>query len=109
MKQQLKQRIKLLASAMFVLLASAAVAQRDGGIPPQAISKEIQKFAMRKMVFVPARVVAGPYLFTSKSVQTIGRPTSETRSYSRVQMTTLPSHVISKGVARMQYERANSK
>jgi hypothetical protein len=109
MKPKTNTTLRILACMAFMLVTSGAIAQRDGGIAPQAISKDVQRFAMRKMIFVPARIVTAPYQLSSKPVQLIGKRTVANTDFQKVQMTGIPSHVISKGVARMQYERTNPK
>jgi hypothetical protein len=71
--------------------------------PIHTISKDVQKIQFRNSVYVPSAAVAGenPQLTVSKGVYR----NQSSRVYGRIKTTGTPSHVISKGVAKMQYEK----
>lgn len=67
------------------------------------VSKEVQKFQLRKTTTEPLTLMTGNFTHISKSVQFVNARLYTT--YTPVVMKGMPSRVISKGVARMQYER----
>jgi hypothetical protein len=97
---------KIVAVIGFCLSAIIVVhaQQKD---PALVNLKEVQKLQLRKSAFVPARVESGSLFHISKAVQLLNIPATRVRP--EVQMTGTPSSVISKGVARMQYERRFKK
>jgi len=73
--------------------------------PYWMISKDVQKLQFADAEYVDKSVTTG-YLPVSKGVQLITRRSS-LENTGVVNMSGVPSHVISKGVARMQVERNN--
>jgi len=72
--------------------------------PYHLISKEVQRLQFKKYVFVPARISTGDIAtLSSKGIHQINA--KRTQQTGTVTMGGTPSWVISKGVARMQYER----
>lgn len=90
----------------------AAVAQENAAksetYPYHTISKDVQRLQFRNVEFTPARITTGDLLtVSSKGVSRISASRSAATP-SNVQLKGMPSHVISKGVARMQYEKNNN-
>ena len=80
--------------------------KRQTNDPYWMISKDVQKLQFSDAEFVETSVNTG-YLPVSKGVQLVTqRKSSETSSAVRMSGS-VPSHVISKGVARMQVERSD--
>lgn len=96
--------MKTTLAVCFMLLTSAAIAQSERSIPANLISKGVHRLQLKESFFVPARVVTGDVLRSTKSVNYVSLWNSR-EVYGTVKMTGTPSHVISKGVARMQYEK----
>ena len=90
--------------AIVVAVLSSSVAFGQARIQNPIVSKDVQRISLGKTSFVPARIVTTSYPMSSKSVQLMGRRFSEPEDV-KVQLSGMPSHVISKGVARMQYQK----
>jgi hypothetical protein len=90
--------------------ASAFVfAQADEGkksnYPYWTISKDVQRLQFRDIEFQPINITTGTQIIpVSKGVSFMHTNRNPQRAVV-VKMTGMPSSVISKGVARMQYER----
>jgi hypothetical protein len=93
----------------FVFVASGAFAQervqKKSNYPYWTISKDIQRAQYKDIVRESATITTGDVsMFGSKGINKINaRPSRK----ELVSMKGMPSHVISKGVARMQYEKTN--
>src|SRR5687768_11181879 len=106
MKNKHQTMIKTFAIVVAVMASSAAFGQSR--IQTPIVSKDVQRIGLSKSFFIPARIVTTNYPISSKSVQLVGYRYSEP-AVAPVKTTGMPSHVISKGVARMQYERRFKK
>jgi hypothetical protein len=105
MKSKCQSVVRSIAIVAAVMASGAAFGQsRHSAI----VSKDVQRFSMGKSSFVPARIVTTSLPLTQKSVQLIGRRFSEPEVV-QVKMTGMPPYVISKGVARMQYQHRSKK
>jgi hypothetical protein len=90
---------------IFFAAATAAVAQRIESYPLHTISKDVQKIQFRDNTYEPSRIITAHLLPSSKEVTRIQKR-SDQKSPVVVAMTGMPSTVISKGVARKQFERS---
>jgi hypothetical protein len=70
--------------------------------PYWTISKDVQRMQFRGYQMEMPIVKTGNAIFSSKGVH---RFATKQEASGTVRMTGMPSYVISKGVARMQYER----
>jgi hypothetical protein len=107
----MKQLILILGLAVCVTANTVAqnVTKKDS-YPYWTLSKEVQRFQFKDVEYTPSVIATGNMLFTSsKGVQRISDKGQVTEKAGRVAFTGTPSWVISKGVARMQYERVNNK
>jgi hypothetical protein len=88
-----------------VYAASAQTEERKDSYPSWTISKDVQRLQFRQVAYVPATITTGSAVpVVSKGVQQIS-VRKAARPSVRITTTGTPSWVISKGVARMQYER----
>ncbi len=96
---------KILAMAfLFGVISLTASAQRPTSNYPQwALSKEVQKYQFRNVLYRPATVTTAGAIVTSKGIAAM-QANRQVRSTSKVAMKGTPAFVISKGVARKQYE-----
>lgn len=100
---------KIIALLSLSLVVTVAFGQQNkmtkSNYPYWTISKDVQRMQYANVEYVPATITTGnSTVHISKGVNLVAaRPTSESRGL--VKMTGTPSHVISKGVARMQHER----
>ncbi|MBT1703601.1 hypothetical protein [Chryseosolibacter indicus] len=77
--------------------------------PYWTISKDIQKFQLKDYQFTPATVQTGSLVWVqSKPVASTYQQDKDVKP-AKVVMTGTPASVISKDVARMQYERNKRK
>jgi hypothetical protein len=99
--------MKSLITICLVLFASAtaAVAQRGENYPAHSISKDVQKIQFRNTKHVSSRVITAHLHPSSKEVTSI-RQRGNKKFPVVVTMNGMPSTVISKEVARMQFERS---
>lgn len=102
--------VVLMLTGFGPIIAKAQQAEaKKNSSPHWTITKDVQRIQLRNPVFVPANVTTGNTgLTVSKGVQ----QAQVKRSFEptgKVAMTGTPSWVISKGVARMQYERNNKR
>jgi hypothetical protein len=75
--------------------------------PYRAISKDVQRIQIKSDWYEPASITTGDAAAVSgKGISRIHAKPSA-RSAAQVQMNGTPSWIISKGVARMQYEKNN--
>jgi hypothetical protein len=98
----MKRTTFVLCFAMLASVATFAQDNKGGRSYVLPISKEIQRMQFQNAR--PAVLVAGNYVNLSKSIHQVSasrRPVGSTR----IDLSGTPPHVISKGVARMQYER----
>ena len=98
--------MKKIVAIAFILGAFTltANAQRSTSSYPQwALTKEVQKHQFRNVLYRPATVTTAGAFVTSKGIANL-QANREVRSVSKVAMKGTPSFVISKGVARKQYE-----
>ena len=103
----MKKMKKKMTLSMLMLfgLALAAYAQRVEKYPVWTNSKDVQKIQFKNSQYTPAAVSTTDLVsLSSKGISRVGYKSSPTSS-SQVQMTGMPSSVISKGIARMNYER----
>ena len=88
-------------------LAASAQQSTPESFPFHTISKPVQKIAYKNAEYVPAKITTGsPSPVISKGVHyaTLRRPSKKA---AVLKTNGTPAWVISKGVARMQYERKN--
>jgi hypothetical protein len=101
------------AMILFCLTLAATFAYAQHGAtksnyPYQTISKDVQRIQYRNVQFQPATIKIGDVAqFSTKGISRVQR--KQTTPSIEVKMNGMPSHVISKGVARMQYERNGNK
>lgn len=76
---------------------------KTSNYPYWTVSKEVQRFQHRDEVFQPATIRVGNVV-SSKGVSQVASHRQQAGRVAVV-MNGTPSHVISKGVARMQYEK----
>jgi hypothetical protein len=88
-------------------ISIASFGQQKNSHPYRAISKDVQRLQIKSEWYEPARITTGDVTaISSKGVHQINARRSA-RHTGSVQMNGTPSWVISKGVARMQYEKNN--
>lgn len=95
-------------AALTVFVCIAAIGQPETSRFP-ALSKDVQKVQVRKNERHSTRIVTVNLPNSSKSVQMIPMDRARPVRIKEVTMGGFPAHVISKGVARMQFERARKK
>jgi hypothetical protein len=111
MKGESKQSImkKIIAGLYLIAGVSLNVFAQEGktktNYPYHLISKDVQRLQFRNYEFVPARISTGDLAtLSSKGVNQINAKKA-TQQTGTVVTGGTPSWVISKGMARMQYER----
>lgn len=87
--------------AAFTLTSNAQ--RSTSNYPTWAVSKEVQKYQFRNVLYSPATVTTAGGIVTSKGIANL-QANRELRSTNKVAMKGTPAFVISKGVARKQYE-----
>ena len=97
----MKKSILLIA---FSIVSLGAVAQSES-YPFWTISKDVQKIQFRNSLYTPAEIKTGTTLPYVKGVAVL-QNREAAKSSVAVRMDGIPSSVIQKGVARMQYERS---
>jgi hypothetical protein len=104
------KRIFIITS-LFTVIAFAANAQRTtSSYPHWTIGNEIQKMQFRNVTFVPSVVVTQRGPLSSKGIAEFhSRPTKRIKPTKVTMSGGTPSWIISKGVARMQYEKTNKQ
>lgn len=96
----------LIVTCLFMLVALSASAQRSrSNYPHWAIGNELQRFQFRNVTFVPAVIVTNNGPQSSKGITEIQSRPAKRVQPTKVKLAGTPSWVISKGVARMQYEK----
>jgi hypothetical protein len=90
----------------FSLLSMAVFAQVSESYPYWTISKDVQKMQFKNKVHTPSAVTTSTKVLSSKGI-VILQQRRETSRPTVIRMEGMPSSVISKGVARMQYENSN--
>jgi hypothetical protein len=93
--------------ALFSLLLTSIAAQTQSTAiySDPSLAKEVHKINFRNQKHVPARVITALFVPQSKEVSYIHSDKLTTPKGS-IQMKGIPASIISKGVARMQYERS---
>lgn len=85
----------------------AAFGQQKDGHTHHVVSKDVQRMQIKNEWFEPARITTGDVAaVSSKGVNQLAAKRSHRRS-GTIKTGGTPSWVISKGVARMQYEKNN--
>jgi hypothetical protein len=99
----------LIITGLFTILAFNANAQRTKGTYPYwTIGNELQKMQFRNVTFVPSVIVTHRGPLSSKGIAEFqNRPTRRIRPTKVTMNGGTPSWIISKGVARIQYEKTN--
>lgn len=98
----MKKNILFLA---FSVISAAALAQQAESYPTWTISKDVQKIQFRNALYTPAAVKTATTLPYAKGIVIQNNRQTDKKSVD-VRMDGMPSSVIQKGVARMQYERS---
>src|SRR4051812_46199918 len=102
----MKRTVILLSLVVAGCVAYGQQEPQKSNYPYWTISKDVQRYQYRNVQFQPAVIntadVAG---MSSKGVSQILK--KRNTATGSVLLTGMPSHVISKGVARMQYEKTN--
>lgn len=94
----------IVALGLLILISAGVNAQTKETHPSLAISKDVQKLQFRNTEFTPAILTTTTALPSSKGIAQIQNNRTEIKG--KVAMTGTPSWVISKGVARKQYEQS---
>jgi hypothetical protein len=93
--------------AIIALHGNAQDQSKSDSYPYWTISKDVQRMQYKDIKFVPAKITTGDLASNvSKGIQQVIARRSPQRT-GDVTMTGYPSWTISKGVARMQYEKSN--
>lgn len=101
---------KVIAGICLVAGFALPAFSQDGNVkkeryPAHIITKDVQRLQFRNTEYAPATVTTGDVAFVStKGVQQVNAK-RVSRTAAVVKRDGMPSWVISKGVARMQYER----
>jgi hypothetical protein len=101
-------RLVLLVLFAFIAWSSSAqdTVSRETTFPVWTISKPVQQLQFKNTLFTPARVYTGNAWIMAKDVHQL-QLVKQRKTFYKVKHGNLPSTSISKGVARMQYERLN--
>ena len=100
-----KISIILLFSAVLPFAAIAQSKPNTDNYPYWTISKDVQRIQYKDVAFVPAKITTGDIAWNiSKGVQQrqVGQQQQPT---GKVRTTGYPSWIISKGAARLNYEK----
>jgi hypothetical protein len=101
--------MKTILVALFFTMASASAFGQDSlnqvTYPVWSISKPVQKLQYRNSVFKGARIYTGNAWVLTKDVHQLQLVRNGRLETHRVKTGTSSSSFISKGVARMQYDR----
>ena len=104
---------KIIAFLFLCFVAAGTFAQdnpvRKSNYPYWTISKDVQRMQYSNVEYTPATIVTGnstTHLSKGISLASVRRSSEATGT---IKMTGMPSSVISKGVARMQYEKSLGK
>jgi hypothetical protein len=88
-------------------VSTVSFGQQNDGHTYRIISKDVQRLQIKNEWYEPARVTTGDVAAVGgKGVNQLNAKRSDQRS-GTVKTGGTPSWVISKGVARMQYEKSN--
>jgi hypothetical protein len=91
--------------SVVVLIMAATWTYAQETYPIHTISKDVQKIQFRGKAHTPSSMVTGDLTaLSSKGVARL-QPKLTSNTGVVIKTTGIPPHVISKGVARMQYER----
>lgn len=102
-----KISIILLLAAALPFGVNAQTKERTDSYPYWTISKDVQRMQYKDVVFVPAKITTGDLAQNvSKGVHQLSA-NRDTNVTGKVAMTGYPAWTISKGVARMQFEKGN--
>jgi hypothetical protein len=93
----------ILAFGLFFFSKVTTYGQQSTSYPYWSISKDVQKMQFKNKRYTTADITTSTSFPSSKGVAMIVTR-NERRTAGRVKMEGMPSNVISKGVARMQYE-----
>lgn len=88
-----------------LLCAGGSLAQSGelvNTVPVWTISKQVQHLQFRDYTYKSSRVFTGGYVMPSKDIAAHHNALTPIK---RVRTTGTPPHVVSKGVARLQYKR----
>jgi hypothetical protein len=97
----------LIITCLLMLAVVSASAQRTrSNYPHWAIGNELQKFQFRNVGFVPATIITHTGPRSSKGIAELQNTPTRRKRPARVTLSGTPSWVISKGVARVQYEKS---
>jgi len=98
---------KIALTVALAVLGIVAVQAQDGkkdNYPVWSISKGVQQLQFKNVTFLPAKVTTTNHILgVSKGAQSINQ---QEEVKGKVDMTGTPAWIISKGVARFQYEAA---
>jgi hypothetical protein len=103
----MKKLIMVLAfavSASITAWGQTPASEKKTTYPYWTISKDVQRMQFRGYQLQMPVISTTNMVFSSKGIHSFS---AKPQSTGTVQMTGMPSYVISKGVARMQYERNN--
>lgn len=97
------KKILTLALLLGTISLTANAQRSTSNYPYWAVTKEVQKHQFRNVLYSPANVTTAGVIVTSKGIANF-QANREVRSTAKVKMQGTPSFVVSKGVARKQYE-----
>ncbi|HEY9006600.1 hypothetical protein [Ohtaekwangia sp.] len=93
--------------AVVTLVNAQDVKTKSESYPYWTISKDVQRLPYRNVKYIPAKISTGDLaLNVSKGVQRLNAQRAP-RQTGYITMPGYPAWIISKGVARMQYEKSN--
>lgn len=91
-------------AVLFGAFSLTANAQRQTSTYPSwTLSKEVQKYQFRNVLYTPATVTTAGAIVTSKGIANL-QANRTPRATAQVATKGIPSIAISKGVAKKQYE-----
>jgi hypothetical protein len=112
-KKSIDMKLFLLASLLSLcvtgVFAQDSISVATTTYPIWTVSKPVQALQFRNSVFRNARIYTGNAWTLTKGIHQSQLMRSERLTTHKVKFGNVPSAVISKGVARMQYERNNKQ
>lgn len=104
----------ILLASLLTFFVGTALAQENEEVkthtyPVWSISKPVQTLQFRNSVFKSARVYTGNAWVMTKDVHQLQLVRNTQPKTYKVKLGNTPPSAISKGVARMQYERNNKR